>query len=87
MKPQVSAISLGVQDLDRANRFYTGLGWSILDEHPEWVSFRLGEGSSMLGLRPWQALAEDAGAAPDGSGPLGRLHRCPVGGSPTGHNR
>src|SRR5213593_3624056 len=69
MNPHVSAISLGVRDLDRAKRFYSeGLGWPIHQEQGQWVSFSLGNGSSMLGLYPWEALAAVAGVAADGSG-------------------
>jgi uncharacterized protein len=69
MKPYVSVITLGVRDLGRAKQFYSeGLGWSIDQDYPQWVSFRLGDGSSVLGLYPWDALAADAGVAADGSG-------------------
>lgn len=69
MKPHVSTITLGVRDLDRAKRFYSeGLVWPILQEYSEWVAFRINEGSSVLGLYPWEALAREAGAAADGSG-------------------
>ena len=69
MKPHVSAIVIGVRDMDRAKRFYSqGLGWPIHDDYPEWVSFKLGGGSSALGLYPWEKLADDAGVAAEGSG-------------------
>lgn len=69
MKPQVSIITLGVRDLNRAKQFYhEGLGWPILQEYDVWVSFSLGNGSSGLGLFPWDALAADAGVAAEGSG-------------------
>jgi predicted enzyme related to lactoylglutathione lyase len=69
MNPHVSAITLGVRDFNRAKQFYSeGLGWPIQQEHGEWVSFSVGNGSSALGLLSWDALAEDAGVAPDGSG-------------------
>jgi hypothetical protein len=69
MKPHVSIITLGVSDLNRAKQFFCeGLGWPILQEQGEWVCFSLGNGSSALGLYPWNALAGDAGVAADGSG-------------------
>lgn len=69
MKPHVSVITLGVRDLNRAKQFYSkGLGWPIGQDYPEWVSFSLGDGSSALGLQPWDALADDAGVAAEGSG-------------------
>jgi catechol 2,3-dioxygenase-like lactoylglutathione lyase family enzyme len=69
MNPHVSVITLGVSDLNRAKQFYhEGLGWPIQQDYAEWVSFRLGNGSSALGLYPWDALADDAGVAAAGSG-------------------
>ncbi len=69
MNPHVSGITLGVKDLNRAKQFYSeGLGWPIQQEQGEWVSFSLNNGSSVLGLLPWEALADDAGVAADGSG-------------------
>ena len=69
MKPHVSGITLGVSDFERAKRFYNeGLGWPIHQEHGEWVSFSLGDGSAEFGLLPMAALAEDAGADAAGTG-------------------
>ena len=69
MNPHVSGITLGVKDFNRAKQFYSeGLGWPIQEEQGEWVSFSLGNGSSSLGLLPWDSLAADAGVPPDGSG-------------------
>ena len=69
MKANVSVITLGVRDLNRARRFYSeGLGWAIQQEQEDWVCFGLGNGSSALALYPWDALAEDAGVPADGSG-------------------
>jgi len=69
MKAHVSGITLGVRDLKRAKQFYSeGLGGPIQQEQGEWVSFSLGNGSSALGLYPWDALAGDAGVAAEGSG-------------------
>src|SRR5713226_8588116 len=69
MNPHVSGITLGVRDVNRAKHFYSeGLGWPIQQEQGEWVSFSLNNGTSVMGLLPWDALADDAGMAPDGSG-------------------
>jgi Lactoylglutathione lyase and related lyases len=69
MNPHVSVITLGVRDLKGARQFYSeGLGWPIHQDYGEWVSFNLGDGSSVLGLIPWEMLAGDAGVPADGSG-------------------
>src|SRR5262245_37627104 len=69
MNAHVSVITLGVRDLKRAKQFYhEGLGWPILQEAGPWLAFSLGDGSSVLGLFPWEALAQDAGVPADGSG-------------------
>src|SRR5437763_1725317 len=69
MNPHVSVITLGVRDLPRARRFYAdGLGWPLEQDYPQWVSFKMGEGSSTLGLYPLEASAADAGLAADGQG-------------------
>ena len=64
MNPHVSVITLGVRDLPRAKQFYgEGLGWPIEQDYPVWVSFKMGEGSSTVGLYPWEALAADPDVA------------------------
>jgi catechol 2,3-dioxygenase-like lactoylglutathione lyase family enzyme len=69
MPLQVTAIMIGVQDLDRSKKFYgEGLGCTIEQDHPNFVSFNLGEGSSSLALYQWEAAAQDAGVSSDGSG-------------------
>jgi catechol 2,3-dioxygenase-like lactoylglutathione lyase family enzyme len=69
MKPHVSAITLGVRDVNRAKQFYSeGLGWPIEQDHGEFVSFSPSNGSSALALYRWDALAADAGVPADGSG-------------------
>jgi uncharacterized protein len=66
---QVTAILLGVEDLARSRKFYgEGLGCPIDQDHPGFVSFTLGEGSSSLALYPREAAAQDAGVSPEGSG-------------------
>ncbi|HYS97750.1 MAG TPA: VOC family protein [Candidatus Dormibacteraeota bacterium] len=69
MNPQITAILIGVKDLNRSKRFYgEGLGCPIDKDYPQFVSFQLGDGSSEFGLYPREALAADAGVAPEGSG-------------------
>jgi catechol 2,3-dioxygenase-like lactoylglutathione lyase family enzyme len=69
MNPHVGVITLGVRNLERAQRFYgEGLGWPVRAEEGNWICYSLGDGSSVLALYPWDALAEDAGVPPDGSG-------------------
>jgi uncharacterized protein len=66
---QVSAIMLGVKDVDRAKKFYAeGLGCEIDQDYPGFVRCSLGEGSSMLALSEWEAAAQDAGVSAEGSG-------------------
>jgi catechol 2,3-dioxygenase-like lactoylglutathione lyase family enzyme len=66
---KVSAIMIGVEDLARSKEFYgDGLGCTIDQDHPHFVSFNLGEGSSSLGLYQREAAAQDAGVPSEGSG-------------------
>jgi catechol 2,3-dioxygenase-like lactoylglutathione lyase family enzyme len=65
----VTAIMIGVRDLDRAKKFYgEGLGCTIAQDYPGFVSLSLGDGSSSLALYEWDAAAADAGVSPEGSG-------------------
>jgi hypothetical protein len=60
---------LGVKDLARSKQFYgEGLGCAIDQDHPSFVSFKLGDGSSSLALYEREAAAQDAGVSPEGSG-------------------
>ena len=69
MPLQVTAIMIGVQDLGRSKKFYgEGLGCTIEQDYPSFVSFNLGEGSSSLALYEREAAAQDAGVSPEGSG-------------------
>ena len=69
MDPRVSIVTLGVADLARSRAFYRdGLG---LPERPgeadAGITF-FALGALLLALYPWQALAEDVGCPPAGSG-------------------
>jgi len=69
MPLQVTAIMLGVEDVARSKKFYgEGLGCTIDQDHPNFVSFTLGDGSSSLALYQWEAAAQDAGVSSEGSG-------------------
>lgn len=69
MPLQVTTIMLGVEDLARSKQFYgEGLGCAIDQDHPGFVSFKLGDGSSSLALYEREAAAQDAGVSSDGSG-------------------
>jgi uncharacterized protein len=66
--PHISGVLLGVKDMGRAKAFYgEGLGCPIDQDFPGFVSFKLGECASILGLYKWDALAADTGVAPDAS--------------------
>lgn len=69
MSLQVSVIMLGVQDVERAKKFYVeGLGAQTVQDFPGFVRCRLGEGSSDLALYEWGAVAQEAGVPAEGSG-------------------
>ncbi|GAA4907461.1 putative glyoxalase superfamily protein PhnB [Nonomuraea thailandensis] len=69
MSLQASVIMLGVQDVNRAKKFYAeAMGGEIEQDHPGFVRCSLGEGSSKLALYEWQAAAQDAGVSAEGSG-------------------
>jgi uncharacterized protein len=66
---QVTAIMIGVEDLARSKEFYgEGLGCTIDQDYPSFVSLNLGDGSSSLALYPREAAAQDAGVSSEGSG-------------------
>ena len=67
MKPRISMITLGVQDLAAAIKFYEkGLGFPRMDSPPEVAFFTLN--GTWLGLYGREALAEDAQVASEGNG-------------------
>ena len=67
MKPRISMLTLGVRDLERSVRFYEqGLGLPRMESPPEVAFFTLN--GSWLGLYSREALADDAGVPPEGSG-------------------
>ena len=67
MKPRISMITLGVQDLEKSIKFYQqGLGFPKKDSPPEVAFFTLN--GTWLGLYGNEALAEDATVSPEGFG-------------------
>ena len=64
MNPDVNAIVIAVENLERSKKFYgDGLGCAIDKDYKVFVTFKLG-GSLELGLYTWEALAGDAGISP-----------------------
>ena len=68
MSTQISAITLGVKDLQRSKEFYEGLGALVDKEFPGYVSLKLGDSSPDLALYPREGLAQMVGVSPEGSG-------------------
>jgi predicted enzyme related to lactoylglutathione lyase len=64
----INAATLAVEDLATSKTFYSDLGGTIEQDQPQYVQFKLGDGSSGLSLYPRRALAHDAGVDADGSG-------------------
>ena len=61
MEQRISAITLGVSDLERAEAFYTALGWRSHTSASAGVVF-FQAGGMVLGLWGRDELAEDGGA-------------------------
>jgi hypothetical protein len=79
MDQRVSAVSLGVKDLQSSKRFYVhGLGWNPVFENEEVIFFQTGGMVFALFLR--DHLAEDFGADPKtlGSAPMALGHNVRV---------
>ena len=60
MEPRISIITLGVDDLDRAARFYEAMGLERNEKITEGVAF-FQMGGMILALWPREELARDAG--------------------------
>lgn len=60
MEPRISIITLGVDDLDRATRFYEAMGLKRNEKITEGVAF-FQMGGMILALWPRSELAKDAG--------------------------
>ncbi len=67
MKPRISMITLGVDDLARSVKFYEeGLGFPKMESPPDVAFFTLN--GTWLGLYGRKALAEDATVSAEGNG-------------------
>ena len=65
MNSHVSAILLGVQDMERSKRFYVdGLGWNVQNDYKISVFF-VPHGGSLVGFYGRDGLADMVGASPD----------------------
>ena len=63
----ITIVTLGVEDLVASSAFYERIGFEkdpTSDESIVWFA----TGGTMLGLYPWDLLAEDATVRPEGSG-------------------
>ena len=68
MNAHVSAILLGVNDMEKSKRFYSeGLGWKIQNDYKISVFF-VPHGGSLVGIYGREGLAADVGVNPQGSG-------------------
>src|SRR5437763_12584460 len=68
MNPKIDVITIGVTDLERARQFYEqGLG-GVLRNGNQTLTVSLGANASRLALRPWDAVAFDAGVEAQSSG-------------------
>lgn len=68
MNAHVSAILLGVRDMERSKRFYTeGLGWKVQNDWGISVFF-VPHGGSLVGFYGRDGLAANAGVSPEGTG-------------------
>jgi catechol 2,3-dioxygenase-like lactoylglutathione lyase family enzyme len=68
VKAHVSSILLGVQDMERAKRFYTdGLGWKVKNDYGISVFFE-SDGASPVGFYGREGLAGQVGTSAEGSG-------------------
>lgn len=63
------ALTIAVSDIKRAKQFYTeGMGRTIKKDYAKFVAFAGPDGASDLAMYTWEALADDAGVPPAGSG-------------------
>ena len=67
MKPHITIVTLGVEDLQRAVEFYhKGLGFPLMDDSESIAFFKLD--GIIFGLYPRDKLAEDITISPEGTG-------------------
>ena len=63
----ISIITLGVKDLKRSTKFYEGLGFTVSSHSDDNIVWFM-TGGTVLGLYPWNAMADDATVPSEGSG-------------------
>jgi catechol 2,3-dioxygenase-like lactoylglutathione lyase family enzyme len=69
MTPKIDIINIGVGDLDRARAFYEhGSGCAVREEANDTLTLSFGGDASRVALRPWDAVASDAGVGAQTSG-------------------
>lgn len=66
MEQRLSLVTLGVRDLERAERFYARLGWKRGNRHAEVAFYQMC--GMVLALWSRESLAADANLAPQGEG-------------------
>ena len=67
MKPHITIVTLGVEDLQRSVDFYqNGLGFPLMGDSDSIAFFKMEE--IILGLYPRDKLAEDITVSPEGTG-------------------
>ncbi|HEX8856429.1 MAG TPA: VOC family protein [Thermoleophilaceae bacterium] len=73
MEQRVSVITLGVEDIQRSQRFYEALGWQVgNDSEAQGVAF-FQAGGLVFALWGRDELAEDSGVEPSPAGPYGGI--------------
>jgi catechol 2,3-dioxygenase-like lactoylglutathione lyase family enzyme len=74
MKPHVSGITLGVDDVERAKRLYSeGLGWPVEMDAQDYLAFSINNGTAAFGLLSREALASANSVSSERSGFSGVL--------------
>ncbi len=69
MSLRIDRITIGVPDVASARRFYEqGFGCEVRTETSDTLTFALGGNASEFAVRPWQAVADDAGVGGAGEG-------------------
>jgi catechol 2,3-dioxygenase-like lactoylglutathione lyase family enzyme len=68
MNPKIDLITIGVEDLERARTFYEQGFGCMIEDGPGELLVSLGTAASRLALRPWEAVAADAGVPSQTSG-------------------
>lgn len=69
---RINIVTLGVQDLERSSAFYAALGWrrsAASNEEIVWFA----TAGSVLGLFPFEQLAQDAALAPERASGFGGI--------------